>query len=120
MRRRKVPLEKCPDLKCRRARACMHPSPETHCRKLFVTFEERRWEIIAKMEEISAQMKRDGVKPEPMNITFEDDDDRKACTYYIILPGCRGALRQRGQVGWPAYTYRTAIGLRIYTVKRRT
>ena len=85
MRRRKVPLEKCPDLKCRRARACMHPWPDTHCRKVFVTCEERRYEIVSRIEELRAEMKRDGVKPEPMNITFTDDDDRNACTYYIIV-----------------------------------
>jgi hypothetical protein len=84
MRRRKIPLEKCPDLKCRRARACMHPWPDTHCRRVFADFEDRRWEIIRKIEELRAEMKRDGVKPEPMNIVFEDDEDRKACTYYII------------------------------------
>jgi hypothetical protein len=88
MRRRKIPLEKCPDLKCRRARACMHPWPDT---------------IVKIIEDLHAQMKRDGVKPEPMNIVFEDDDDRKACTYYIICQEAAERFVKQGRPVGPTF-----------------
>jgi hypothetical protein len=81
----------------------MHPWPGTHCRKVFVTCEERRWEIIAKIEELRAEMERNGVKPEPMNITFEDDDDRKACTYYIIRQEAAERFAKQGRPVGPQY-----------------
>lgn len=104
MRRRKIPLEKCPALKCRRAQACLQQWPDTHCRKLFATFEERRWETIAIIEELRAEMKRNGVKPEPMNITFTDDDDRKACTYYIIRQEAAERFARQGRAVGPTFT----------------
>jgi hypothetical protein len=103
MQRRKVPLEKCPDLKCRRAGSCMHPWPDTHCRKLFASFEERRWEIVRKIEELLAEMKREGVKPEPMHITFEDDDDRKACIYYRLCQEAAERFARQGRSVGPHY-----------------
>ncbi|MFO0991925.1 MAG: hypothetical protein U1E67_08350 [Hyphomicrobiales bacterium] len=103
MRRRKIPLEKCPDLKCRRAQACLHQWPDTHCRKLFATFEDRRWETIRIIEQLHAEMKRDGIKDEPMNITFEDDDDRKAATYYIICQEAAERFAKQGRSVGPLF-----------------
>ncbi|MBL8905270.1 MAG: hypothetical protein JNM20_01210 [Rhizobiales bacterium] len=119
MRRRKVPLEKCPDLKCRRARACMHPWPDTHCRKVFADVEDRRAEIVRKIAELQAELKRDGVKPEPMNIVFEDDEDRRACTYYIICQEIAQRFARQGRSVGPHYIPERYRLENLYAKKRK-
>ena len=81
----------------------MHPWPDTHCRKVFADCEDRRYEIVQRIEELRAEMKRDGVKPEPMNITFEDDEDRRACTYYIIRQLAAERFAREGRPVGPSY-----------------
>jgi hypothetical protein len=65
----------------------MHRSPDTHCRKLFATEEERRMEIVRAMEALHAEemerRKRKGIKIKPF--IFENEADRLAATYYTLL-----------------------------------